>query len=134
VQHGRGRTDRRKPAVLLVVAQHDGSYARIAAKNFRTWSAWQKQAIERLVFDGRDVRIRMHRQPASPGDVDALAQGSHGDVGACTSQKIDWRCRLYFFKAVSQERQNRGHALEQSSMSMDEHSFLNPVGGKPVLQ
>jgi hypothetical protein len=93
----------------------------------------QKHAVEVTGFDGGKRRIGMHRQPAATGHMNTFSQCSHDDLGAGAAKQIDGGDCFYFLKAIREERENVGHAIEETSSDADEHSFLNAVAAIPVL-
>ena len=114
VQHRRRGTDRGEPAARGMLAQHQRAHAGITPQRFDARPAGQKRAVEfprARGLDGGERRVRMQREPAAAGDMDAFAEGCDRHLGSGPAQKIDGRHRLNFLKTIREDCENRGHGV-----------------------
>jgi hypothetical protein len=129
IEHGGGGADGGKPAVFGMVTYHERTYAWISAKEFSTRTSWKKNAVEAARFDGGKRGISVNRQTTPTGYMNSFSDRRHHDVRTGAAKEIDRSGGLDFFKAVCEERENRGHVSEETPMVADEHSFFECTRG-----
>jgi len=125
VQHrGRG-ADRREPAAVLVMAQHEGAHAHVGTQVLHSWPAWKKKTVVRAVCNAREGRVSVHCQAVAAGHMDAIAESGNRHFDSCPSQQVDRGRSLNFLKSLREDCENGGHRVSLRRMAANAHGNLS---------
>ena len=112
VKDGGCGTDRGHEATGGMMAENDRANARIGAEVFGAGAAGEEDRVEVVRFDGGERGVGVKDEiGAAAGDVNGVAEGGEGDVGAGAAQEIDRGDSLDFLKSLREDCENGGHAM-----------------------
>ena len=111
VQDGRGGADGGQPATGSVVGEDEGAHAGVGAEEFGAGAAREKETVGGLGRNGGEGRVGVNGHAGTTGDVDAVAERGHDDVGAGAAEQIDGGECFDLLKTFREDCENGGHAV-----------------------
>ncbi len=120
VQNCGRSADGGQPAAGISLSPDKRNDAWISTEIFHTRTSGEDEKIEGASLGQRGKRgVRMQGDAAASGDMDSVGQRSDDHLGTGAPQQIDGGDGFNFLKTLWQNKKNRGHGWEITTMSTD---------------